>query len=517
MKACTLMLILASTTAAQVPDADWLTYGLNHASWRYSPLDQIHAGNIRSLQLEWVFQTGVPGKHETTPLVKGNVMYVTGPENTAFALDLATGRQIWRYTKTPPLGINLCCGQVNRGFAMLGDTLYKVNIESTLVALDAKTGSVLWETDIADYRKGYTATVAPLVVKDKVVIGIAGAEYGIRGFIDAYDAKTGKRAWRFWTVPGPDEEGGHTWPKDTDAFQRGGGSTWVTGSYDPETNTIFWGTGNPGPDMNGDVRPGDNLFTCSLVALDADTGKRKWHFQFTPHDMHDWDATEDAVLLDMNHEGRKVKAVVMANRNGFYYALDRATGKLLAAKTYTQVSWAKGLDKDGRPILVPGQDPTPEGNKSCPGGGGGHNWQPTAYSPQTGLYYTSSTDGCHTYYMTNQEYLEGQWYQGSTFTGEGHFPKGSILALDPSTGDTKWRWEMVRPPSAGILATAGGLIFSGDGDGYFFALDARTGKPVWRKQLGGAVIAAPITYARNGRQFVTIASGSSIFTFAVAK
>jgi alcohol dehydrogenase (cytochrome c) len=509
--------LLPAFLFAQTPDTDWLTYGRNLASWRYSELSQIHAGNVKRLSLEWVFQTNVPGKNETTPLVKDNMMYVTGPENTAFALDLATGKQLWRYSKPIPKGVNACCGNVNRGFAILGDVLYKVNLESTLVALDASSGAVLWETVIDDYKRGYTATAAPLVVKDKVIVGIAGAEFGTRDFLDAYDAKTGKRVWRFWTVPAPGEFGGDTWPANTKAYERGGGSTWITGTFDPDLNLIYWGTGNPGPDMNGDVRPGDNLFTCSLIALDADTGKLKWHFQFTPHDVHDWDSTSDPVLLDLQHEGRKVKAVIMANRNGFYYALDRTNGRMLTAKSYTEVSWAKGIGKDGRPILVDGQDPTEQGNKACPGGGGGHNWQATAYSPQTGLYYFPSTDGCHMYYRTNQEYVEGQWYQASTFTGEGLFPKGSIIAVDPATGETKWKWGMVIPPTAGVLATAGGLVFSGDRDGYFFALDAKSGKPLWHKNLGGMVIAPPVTWSRGGRQFVTIAAGGSIYNFALPR
>jgi len=513
----TILFLAAIPALAQLKDADWLTYGGNDASWRYSELNQITTANVKQLNLEWVFQTGISGKNETTPLIRGSMMYVTGPDNNAWALDLLTGRQVWRYVKPVPPSLPICCGQVNRGFALSGDTLLKMNLESTLVALDANTGAVKWETPLADYRKGYTGTVAPLIVKDKVITGIAGAEFGTRGLIDAYDIKTGKRAWRFYTVPAPGEFGGDTWPKDSTAYQRGGGSTWVTGTYDPETNLTFWGTGNPGPDMNGDVRPGDNLFTCSIVALDADTGKLKWHYQFTPHDVHDWDATEDPVLLDITHEGRKVKAVVMANRNGFYYVFERATGKLLHTKAYTKVSWAKGIGKDGRPILVPGQDPTPTGNTTCPGGGGGHNWQASAFSPQTGLYYFPTTDGCHTYFMTNQEFIEGAWFQGSTFTGEGHFPMGSILAVDPATGETKWRWEMVSTPTAGTLATAGGLLFSGDREGYFFALDAKSGKPLWHRQLGGTVIAPPVTWARNGRQYLTIAAGPSIFTFALGK
>lgn len=518
MRMLSIILLFGSAAAlAQVPDTDWLTYGHNLAGWRYSELTQVNAATVKSLSLEWVFQTGVAGKHETTPLVKGNVMYITGPENSAFALDLTTGRQIWKYSKPMPPGLAVCCGLVNRGFAMADEVLFKLNLEATVAAIDAKTGTTIWETPMADFKKGYSGTVAPIIAKDKVIVGIAGAEFGTRGFIDAYDLKTGKRAWRFWTVAGPEEDGGDTWPNDNVSFQRGGGSTWVSGTYDPQLNTVYWGTGNPGPDMNGDVRPGDNLYTCSLVALDADTGKRKWHFQYTPHDVHDWDATEDPVLIDVDRNGRKVKAVVMANRNGFYYALDRTTGEFLAGKAFTEVSWAKGLDRNGRPIPIPGSDPTPEGNKACPGGGGGHNWQATAYSPQTGLYYFPTTDGCHTYYMTNQEFLEGAWFQGSTFTGEGLFPKGSIVAVNPGTGDIKWRWPMVSPPSAGILATAGGLIFSGDSFGYFFALDARTGKPVWNRNLGATVIAPPVTWSRNGRQFITVSAGSAVFNFALQK
>jgi alcohol dehydrogenase (cytochrome c) len=493
-------------------DAEWVHYGKDPAGRRFSELTQIHAGNVAQLVPTWMFQTGVLGKHEATPLVRDGVMYVTGPENHAWALDAATGRPLWRYAKRMPVGLNVCCGLVNRGFAMLDDRLFKVNLQNTLVALDTKTGSVLWESPIEDHRKGYSSTVAPLIAKNLVVVGIAGAEFGTRGFIDAYDAKSGKRAWRFWTVPAPGEEGGKTWAS---GWERGGGSTWVTGTYDPELNLIYWGTGNPGPDMDGDVRPGDNLYTCSLVALDADTGKRKWHFQFTPHDVHDWDATEDPVLLDIERGGAKVKAVVMANRNGFFYALDRVTGELLAAKPYTEVSWASGVDRRGRPILIPGQDPTEEGNKACPGGGGGHNWQPTAFSPQTGLYYFGSTDGCHVYYKTNQEYVEGQWYQASTFSGDATFPKGSIVALNPATGDAKWRFPMVTPPSSGVLATAGGLLFSGDRDGYFFALDAKSGKPLWRFPTGGMIIAGPITWSLGGKQFVTVAAGSTILTFGL--
>jgi alcohol dehydrogenase (cytochrome c) len=499
---------------AQEDSSTWLTYGKNYAGWRYSELAQIHTGNIAQLAPKWIHQTGLSGKLETTPLVFDGLMFVTGTSNHAFALDARTGKPIWHYTKTPPKGLNLCCGEVNRGFAALGDKLFKVNIEDTLVALDAKTGKVLWETRIDDYKKGYSGTVAPLVVKNRVLVGTAGAEFGIRGFVDAYDADTGKRLWRFYTVAGAGEPGGDTWGGKS--WERGGGSTWITGTYDPELNLVYWGTGNPGPDMNGDVRPGDNLYTCSVVALDADTGKLKWYFQFTPHDVHDWDAISDPVLVDWNDGGRTVKALIQANRNGHFYALDRTNGKMLAAKAYTKVTWADGIGPDGRPKLVPGQDPSEEGTKSCPGLGGGHNWQATAFSPQTGLYYFGTTDGCHVYYKTEHEFLEGQWYQLSTVDDVQNEPHtGATVAVDPKTGTTQWRFEMVRPPSGGVLATAGGLVFTGDSDGYLIALDARNGNVLWKFQTGSGILAPPISYSLNGKQYIAIAAGTNIMTFGL--
>ena len=499
---------------AQQDPETWLHYGRDYAAWRYSELDEINTGNIRKLAPQWIHQTGVPGKNESTPLVFGGLMYVTGPGNHAWALDLLTGRRVWHYAKSYPKEVQGCCGPVNRGFAVLGDRLFKVNFEGTLVALDAKTGKTEWETEVADWRKGFSLTVAPIVVKDKVLVGISGAEFGVRGYIDAYEAATGKRAWRFYTVPAPGEPGSETWGGDS--WIRGGGSAWVTGSYDPELNLVYWGTGNPAPDMNGDVRPGDNLYTCAVVALDADTGKLRWHYQFTPHDVHDWDATEDLPLVDLNIGGRTVKTVIQANRNGFYYVLDRTNGKLLATRKYTEISWAKEIGPDGRPVLVPGQDPTEEGNKACPGLGGGHNWQATAYSPRTGLYYFGSTDGCHIYYKTDHDYVEGQWYQLSTVEpvpGDG--AKGSVIAVDAATGETRWRYEMERAPSGGTLATAGGLVFTGDHQGYLMAFDAATGKLLWRFQTGGQIGSAPITYRFRGRQVLAVTAGNSILTFAL--
>jgi alcohol dehydrogenase (cytochrome c) len=478
-------------------------------------LDEINTSNVARLAPQWIFQTGVSGKFQTTPLVLDGVMYITTDSNKAFAIDLLTGREIWSYQSVVPKGVSGCCGEPNRGFAVLGNKLFKVNYEGTILALDLKTGGVLWETVIADYKQGFSATNAPLIVKDMVVTGIAGAEFGTRDFIDAYDVETGKRRWRFWTVPGPGEPGHDTWGPG-DAWERGGGSTWVTGTYDPELNLIYWGTGNPGPDMNGKDRPGDNLYTCAVVAVNADTGELVWHFQFTPHDVHDWDAVADPVLVDIMHQGRNVKAVIQANRNGYFYALDRANGKFLFAKGYTEIDWADGIGSDGRPILVPGKEPSEEGNISCPGLGGGHNWSATTYSPQTSLYYFNSTDGCHIYYMTDQPYIEGQWYQASTVAGVPTKPQvGSVLAVNPTNGETVWRFEMVSSPTSGLLSTAGGLVFSGDAQGYFAALDARTGKPLWHFQTGTAVRAPPISYQFRGRQYIALAAGGGLIAFAL--
>ncbi len=350
----------------------WLTFGGDYGNQRHSPLTQVTPENVESLVSQWTFQTGVLGKFETTSLLRDNVLYVTGPQNVAWAIDARTGRQIWRYRRELPPDLTACCGLVNRGFAMLGDKLYMATLDAHVIALDRVTGSVVWDATLQDHTIGYAATIAPLVVKDKVIVGVAGGEYGIRGFIDAYDAETGERAWRFYTIPAPGEPGNDTWAGDS--WKTGGAGVWVNGAYDPEQNLLMYGIGNPGPDYYGSVREGDNLYSNSLVALDGDTGTLRWHYQFTPHDVHDWDATEVPILADLPIAGQMRKVVMFANRNGFFYTLDRTTREPIVAKPFVTTTWAKEIGADGRPVLLPGNVPSEEGTFTCPDLTGGTNF-----------------------------------------------------------------------------------------------------------------------------------------------
>ncbi|HUQ90909.1 MAG TPA: PQQ-dependent dehydrogenase, methanol/ethanol family [Bryobacteraceae bacterium] len=493
---------------------NWLTYSGNYASWRFSPLDRIHAGNVKELGLKWVYQMKTLEKVETTPLVVDGVMYFTEPPNAAHAVDAETGRRYWSYRRVLPDKINVCCGAVNRGMAILDGTLFLGTVDGYLVALDRRTGNVLWETEVGDRKFGHSVTMAPLIVKDKVVSGVAGGEYGIRGFLDAYDPKTGKRLWRFWTVPGPGEKGNGSWSGDS--WKRGGAPTWVTGSYDPSTNLVYWGTGNPSPDWNGDVRKGDNLYSSSVVAVDADSGKLKWHFQFTPHDLHDWDAVQVPVLVDAEFRGRQRKLMFWANRNAFYYVLDRENGEFLLGKPFVRQTWAEGLDDKGRPVRRPNTAPSREGTLVYPGVQGGTNWYSPSYSPRTGLFYMSVWDYASIFYTGDAGYHPGNRFLGSAPAGVPNEPgRGMVKAINPLTGDTRWEFPLHTPPQAGILSTAGDLVFGGNNEGQFFALDAKTGKELWRANTGGVIVAGPVTYTVKGRQQVTIASGSALFTFGL--
>jgi alcohol dehydrogenase (cytochrome c) len=501
--------------AVQQPQ-HWLTYSGEYSGRRYSTLEQINRTNVRHVVVEWIFQTGTTGPSECTPLVVDGIMYVTALNSRVYALEARTGRAIWRYERSLPEKIPLCCGRVNRGVAVLDNKVFLATLDTHVVALDAKTGNVVWEVKAGDYRKGETFTLAPLAVKDKIIVGSSGGDYGNRGFIDAYEAENGKRAWRFDTVPGPGEPGNETWQGDS--WKTGGGPAWVTGTYDPELNLIYWGTGNPGPALHGENRKGDNLYTNCVVALDADTGKRKWHFQFTPHDVHDWDATQIPMLLDLNFGGVPRQLLVEANRNGFFYMLDRTNGEFLLAKPFAHITWAKGIGADGRPIVLPNTDPTPEGNYICPGAWGGTNWMSPSYSPQTGLFYVAAREQCDVFTNSESSHKEGAGFFGSTANPP---PKqkekdwGALRAIDPLKGEIRWEFKYYSAPFGGVLSTAGGLVFGGDMEGYLIALDAQTGKHLWHFQTGSAIYSAPITYALDAREYLAIPSGGAVLALAL--
>lgn len=493
---------------------NWLTYSGNYYAHRFSSLKQIHTGNVARLKPAWIYQTNVGHKFETTPLVVDGVMYLSEPPSNVTALDTRTGRSLWRYRRTLPDNVNVCCGQVNRGVAILDETVFIGTVDAYLVALDAKTGQVRWETEVTDYKTGHSITVAPLVVKDKVIVGVAGGEYGVRGFLDAYDAKSGKRAWRFWTIPGPGEPGNETWAGDS--WKTGSGATWVTGAYDPELKLVYWGTGNPGPDWNGDVRAGDNLYSDSVIALDADNGKLKWYFQFTPHDIHDWDATEVPVLVNGNFQGKPRKLMLFANRNGFYYVLDRESGKYLASRAFVRQTWAREIDDNGRPVRLPNTAPTVQGTAVYPAVAGGTNWWSPSYSPVAKLFYVAAHEGGDLYFKGDADYKPGVQFNGGghrTIPNEDKW--GAVRALDPETGEMKWEFRLHTPPNVGVLSTAGGLVFGGTNEGNFFGLDAANGKPLWNFQTGGRLISNPITYLSDGKQHVVIAAGQSLIAFAI--
>jgi alcohol dehydrogenase (cytochrome c) len=538
MKSFVAVLLLASgSVSAQVTSdrllkagqepQNWLTYSGGYAGQRHSALTQITPQNVRDLELKWVFQARSFEKFEATPLVVDGVLYTVQAPNDAVALDAATGRVFWTFNYTPSKAARPCCGRVNRGLAISGDLLFMGTIDAHLIAIDAKSGKSVWNTMVARAESGYALTHAPLVIKDKVIVGVAGGEFGIRGFIAAYDVHTGKELWKFYTIPAPGEPGNETWAGDS--WKHGGGSVWVTGAYDPELNLTYWGIGNPGPDWNGDKRKGDNLYTDSVVALDPDTGKLKWHYQFSPHDEFDYDSVQVPVLADMEYQGRSRKVMLWANRNGFYYTLDRATGQFLVGKPFTQVNWASGFDEQGRPMRVPGKVPSREGTLIYPSNQGATNWYSPSFSSRTGLFYIPAWDNTFSVYVkTDEEFVEGQRYSSGMHNSsfgpnrgiqnntrkpeDGH---GAVIAIDPKTGEKKWQFNLTDVTDAGILTTDSDLLFSGGREEYFYALDARSGNLLWKTALGGAIMNGPITYSVGGKQYVAVAAGNSLYVFGL--
>lgn len=493
----------------------WLTYSGSVDGRRYSPLAEITKENVSGLKIRWISQFDTNDQViQATPLVAGGTLFITEPPASIIAYDTKSGNQIWKYERHLPDDLPMCCGRVNRGLAVLGNTLFMGALDGDLIAVDANTGKVVWETEVAKPSEGFTMTGAPLVVNNEVVAGVAGGEFGIRGFLAAYDAASGKQLWKFYTIPGPGELGHETWNEG--AWQAGGGGTWTTGSYDPALDLLYWGVGNPAPVYAGEARPGDNLFTNSVIALHAGSGKLAWHFQFTPHDEHDWDSNQTPILAELKIDGVTRKVVCWANRNGFYYVLDRVTGKFLTGVHFVEQNWADGLDPTGRPILSGGV--VASGHLTKPGGGG-TNWQNPAFDQSKGLVFVPTTEGAAIFSKTSANEVERG--QGGLYVGSGAAwvapPIPAVRALDAATGERRWEF---RSPTAkdtgysGLLATAGGLVFGASG-GVLFALDSATGRELWRAPLGGETKAAPISFVLDGRQAIAIAAGRALFVFGL--
>jgi len=496
----------------------WPTYHGNESGNRFSPLNQIDTSNVSRLAPRWMFPVpGAPRALEVTPVVVDGVMYVTSV-NEAYALDARSGREIWHYSRPRSQGLaGDAASGINRGVAVLGDRVFMVSDNAHLFALHRFTGQLMWDVEMADSHQNYGSTSAPLAVNDLVIAGVSGGDEGVRGFLDAYKASTGEHVWRFWTIPAAGEPGSETWGGR--ALEHGCGSTWLTGTYDPEARLLYWPTGNPCPDYNGDERKGDNLYTASVVALDPGTGKLKWYYQFTPHDLHDWDATETPVLVDATFHGQPRKLMLQGNRNGFFYVLDRLTGKVLLAEPFVKkITWASGIGPDGRPVLLAGNEPTVEGQLVCPAVAGAANWPSNAYSPVTGLFYMFAEESCNIYSKNDQWWEAGKsFYGGGTRRAPGGSGGTSLKAIDIQTGKTAFEIPDVGGGilGSGLMATAGGLIFYGDGSGAFVAADAKNGNLLWHFNTGQSWKGGPMTYTVDDIQYVGVAAGSTILAFSL--
>jgi alcohol dehydrogenase (cytochrome c) len=487
---------------------NWLTYYGAYNGQRYSPLDQIDRGNVKNLRPAWIFQFGQIGlaatpatySFEAAPIFVDGVMFVSGWDGWLWVLDAATGQELWRYKHEIPLDTPLCCGNVNRGVAVARGKVFMATPNGHLVALDAATGKRAWRRVFADIRAGESATMAPLVVKDLIIVGSSGAEYGVRGHIDAFDLETGKPVWRRYTVPKPGEPGSETWPKKGQAWARGGGSAWVTGTYDPELDLLYWGTGNPSPDFDGSVRKGANLYTNSVLALDPDDGSIRWHYQWTPHDLWDYDGVNENILFESG--GHKLLAHF--DRNGYLFVLDRSTGKLVRVVPFADSTWGR-IDADGK--VTVSRPPTPEGITVCPNPSGAKEWTHAAFSPRTNLLYVPVIESCATFKLKPQEFREGMPYWGGEVTTMGHKQAGAVKAFDPATGREVWSWKNDQPMVSSVLATAGDLIFVGEPTGEFNAYDARSGTVLWQYQTGTGLHGNPVSYSVKGKQYIAMPAG----------
>lgn len=512
----TVVNVRAEDLLIQPPAGNWPSYNGDYSGRRYSSLTEINAGNIGELRAAWAFHAGNSGRLEVTPVVVNGMMFVTAA-NDAIALDARTGRVVWRHSRPISEGlIDDASGHLNRGVGVWRNRVYMETDNAHLLCLDARSGNLIWDVAYADWNKNYGATSAPLVVKDKVLVGTSGGDDGVRGFVAAYDALTGKLAWRFWTIPGPGEFGSESWPGKL--YLHGGGTTWMPGTYDPQLNTIYWGTSNPAPDFEGEVRPGDDLYTDCVLALDPDTGKLKWYFQFTPHDLFDYDAVETPILIDATYRGVARKLLVTANRNGYIYVLDRTNGQFLSATPFVEkLNWAKGIDANGRPMLT-SIVPTKDGTRICPGYAGATNWFAPSYSESAHSVYFMALEECENYFFRSQTFHEGQGYYSTGVKRiPGEISQKLLVAFNLETDAIAWKYPQAGAgrSSGGTMATAGGLVFFGDDAGSFEAVEAQSGKPLWHFNAGQEMNASPMSYAIDGKQYVAIAAGSDVFSFAL--
>jgi alcohol dehydrogenase (cytochrome c) len=503
---------LASSPVA----ANWLSYNGDYTGRRYSGLSQITPQNVHQLQAQWVFHSTNSNSLQGTPLVANGLLFMTSA-NDAFALDARTGRSIWHYSRPVTEGlIDDASAHHNRGLGLWHSRLYMETDNAHLLCLDARSGHLLWDVAYAPGNKNYGATSAPLVVNDKVWVGTSGGDDGVRGFIAAFDAVSGKEAWRTWTIPGPGEPGSSSWPGDL--YLHGGATTWMPGTFDPQLNTVYWGTSNASPDFDGSVRPGDDLYTACVLALDAGTGKLKWYFQFTPHDLFDYDATETAMLIDTTYKGVPRKLLVEANRNGFLYVLDRTDGQFLSATPFVKkLNWASGIDPKGRPIRT-AVEPSPQGTLVCPDMTGATNWFSPSYNPATHLAYFIALESCQIFSNKPQPFEEGRdFYATGVKRAPGPPGQKILLAYNPETGKLAWQYPQSGAGRSwsGTMTTAGGLVFFGNDAESFEAVDARTGESLWHFNTGQSLHASPMSFAVNGKQYVAIAAGSDLFTFAL--
>jgi alcohol dehydrogenase (cytochrome c) len=495
---------------------NWPSYNGDYSGRRYTGLAQITPKNVDQLRAQWVFHSSNSSNLEATPVVVNGVMFMTAA-NDAFALDARTGRVVWHYARPVTEGlVDDASSHHNRGVGVWHSRVYMETDNAHLLCLDARSGHLLWDIPYAEGNVNYGATSAPLVVKNNVLVGTSGGDDGVRGFVAAFDCMTGKEAWRFWTIPGPGEFGSSSWPGEM--YLRGGATTWMPGTYDPELNTIYWGTSNPAPDFDGAARPGDDLYSDCVLALDADTGKLKWYFQFTPHDNFDYDATETAVLVDAPYKGEQRRLLLEANRNGFVYILDRRDGKFLSATPFVKkLNWAKGIDETGRPIRT-GVEPSANGTLVCPDMTGATNWYSPSYNPSTRLLYFMAHENCQTYFFKPQQFTPGRdFYATGVKHAPGEYGQKILLAYSPETNKFMWRYPQVGAARSwgGTMTTAGGLVFFCNDAEAFEAVDAQTGLSLWHFNTGQSMHASPMSYAVAGTQYVAIASGSDVFTFAL--